>query len=200
MLTDLRVKLRTRYSHISSCGFQDFLPQTKQFFAFLDNNSILKAIIAELLARNQKTVHGSTEHVSSPTTEWPSVRRDRRGSCNGGLRHVAGILRTKTAITVSMLMCLAVADFEQIWESIRTGTSIRSSTIWMRLWTTPISFWRCSSATNKKLNGIDIRKCSEKYQSDTGRGEKNVKRHMFEFLFDQGLPFHVEPACGVGRT
>src|SRR5579859_2562769 len=56
MLTDLRVKLRTRRSRIVSCGYEDFLPQTKQFFAFLDENSVLKAIVAELLARNQKCV------------------------------------------------------------------------------------------------------------------------------------------------
>jgi hypothetical protein len=51
MLTDLRVKLRTRRSRIASCGFEDFLPLTKQFFAFLEGNSVLKAVIAEMLAR-----------------------------------------------------------------------------------------------------------------------------------------------------
>ncbi len=56
MLADLRVKLRTRRSNIVSCGYQDFLPLTKQFFAFLDDNSILRAVIAELLARNKESV------------------------------------------------------------------------------------------------------------------------------------------------
>src|ERR1035438_2961592 len=56
MLTDLRVKLRTRRSAIASCGYEDFLPLTKQFFAFLDSNAVLKAVIAELLARNQQSV------------------------------------------------------------------------------------------------------------------------------------------------
>lgn len=37
------------------------------------------------------------------------------------------------------------------------------------------------------------------YEEDTGRGEKNLKRHMFEFLFDQGLPFHVEPVAASGE-
>jgi hypothetical protein len=56
MLTDLRVKLRNRRSRISSCGFEDFLPLTRQFFAFLDSSPVLKAVIAELLARNQESV------------------------------------------------------------------------------------------------------------------------------------------------
>ncbi len=55
MLTDLRVKLRTRRSRIVSCGFEDFLPLTKQFYKFLDSSPILRAVIAELLARNRKT-------------------------------------------------------------------------------------------------------------------------------------------------
>ena len=56
MLTDLREKLRTRRSRIASCGYEDFLPLTKQFFTFLDGNSVLKAVVAELLARYPQTV------------------------------------------------------------------------------------------------------------------------------------------------
>lgn len=56
MLTDLRVKLRTRRSRIVSCGYEDFLPLTKQFFAFVEESPVLKAIIAELLARNRESV------------------------------------------------------------------------------------------------------------------------------------------------
>jgi hypothetical protein len=37
------------------------------------------------------------------------------------------------------------------------------------------------------------------YEKDTGKGEKNLKQHMFEFLFDQGLPFHVEPTTASGK-
>ena len=48
MLTDLRVKLRTRRFRIVSCGFEDFLPLTKQFYKFLDSSPILRAVIAEL--------------------------------------------------------------------------------------------------------------------------------------------------------
>jgi hypothetical protein len=56
MLTDLRVKLRNRRIRISGSDFDDFLPLTKQFFAFVDATPVLKSVIAELLARNQATV------------------------------------------------------------------------------------------------------------------------------------------------
>ena len=74
MLTDLRVKLRTRRSRIASCGWEDFLPLTKQFYKFLDDNSVLKAVVAELLARNQPTVETTqnadpNERVCGDTAE-----------------------------------------------------------------------------------------------------------------------------------
>jgi len=59
MLRDLRLKLRNRHSRISSCTFEDFLPLTKQFFSFVDSNSVLKAVITELLARNPDSVSGA---------------------------------------------------------------------------------------------------------------------------------------------
>ena len=37
------------------------------------------------------------------------------------------------------------------------------------------------------------------YEGDTLRGESRLKKHMFEFLFDQGLPFHVEPTTASGK-
>src|SRR5689334_21240162 len=37
------------------------------------------------------------------------------------------------------------------------------------------------------------------YVEDTLRGEKRLKKHMFEFLFDQGLPFHVESTTASGK-
>jgi hypothetical protein len=37
------------------------------------------------------------------------------------------------------------------------------------------------------------------YEDDTSKGERTVKQHMFEFLFDQGLPFHVEPVAASGE-
>src|SRR5947207_1568324 len=56
VLRDLRLKLRTRHSRISSCGYDDFLPLSKQFFSFIAGNSTLKTVVTEMLARNQPTV------------------------------------------------------------------------------------------------------------------------------------------------
>ncbi|AFY68886.1 hypothetical protein Pse7367_0582 [Thalassoporum mexicanum PCC 7367] len=43
----------------------------------------------------------------------------------------------------------------------------------------------------KKLHGI--------YTSDTKRGEKNLAYHLYEFLYDQGLDFKIEPRSASGR-
>ena len=41
--------------------------------------------------------------------------------------------------------------------------------------------------------------CADCTEDDTSTGERNLKQHMFEFLFDQGLTFHVEPVAGIGE-
>jgi len=37
------------------------------------------------------------------------------------------------------------------------------------------------------------------YESETQQGESRLATHMYEFLFDQGLPFHVEPKAASGK-
>ena len=195
MLTDLRVKLRTRCSSIVSCGFQDFLPQTKQFFAFLDNNSILKAVIAELLARNQKSVmevqsyqqqtgrvYGSTAEEAATVgyTMWRAFSNQDNPS--GFFSHILGS-----------------GDFDQ------------TSGVYKDWYVQPLFTYLDETLDDANIVLALLIRYKQKvewyrrgevlslYRSDTGRGEKNVKQHMFEFLFDQGLPFHVEPASASGE-
>lgn len=44
-------------------------------------------------------------------------------------------------------------------------------------------------------------KCSlyELWHSDTMNGERNLARHLFEYLHDQGLDFSIEPSCIGGE-
>jgi hypothetical protein len=37
------------------------------------------------------------------------------------------------------------------------------------------------------------------HSGDTSKGEKRLAKHMYEYLFDQGIPFHIEPEGASGR-
>jgi hypothetical protein len=193
MLTDLRVKLRTRRSRIASCGFEDFLPLTKQFYTFLDDNPVLKAVIAELLARNQPTVE-TTQNAD------PNVR-------------VCGDTAEEAA-TVGYLKWRVFSNQNNpsgFYSHALYGDFNESSGMYKDWYVEPLFDYLDEILDDANVVLAMLIRYKQKvewyrrtevlrlYEDDTSRGERNVKQHMFEFLFDQGLPFHVEPVAASGE-
>lgn len=40
----------------------------------------------------------------------------------------------------------------------------------------------------------------KEWESDTVRGEKSLALHLYEYLYDQGIDFHIEPSSAVGEA
>jgi hypothetical protein len=198
MLTNLRVKLRSRRSNIASCGYEDFLPLTKQFFAFLDTSPILTAIIAELLARNQ-------ESVAEVQKMLPS--RQQNGRVYGTTAEAGA------TIGYVVWQMFSNQDRHDGFHSFALGSGNfdQASSIYKDWYVEPLFNYLDETLDDanivlallirykQKVEWYRRAEVMELYQRDTGRGERNVKQHMFEFLFDQGLPFHVEPAAASGE-
>jgi hypothetical protein len=193
MLTDLRVKLRTRRSRIVSCGWEDFLPLTKQFYKFLDDNSVLKAVIVELLARNQQTVE-TTQNAD------PNVR-------------VCGDTAEEAA-TVGYLKWRVFSNQNNpsgFYSHALHGDFHESSGMYKDWYVEPLCDYLDEILDDANVVLAMLIRYKQKvewyrrtevlglYEGDTSRGERKVKQHMFEFLFDQGLPFHVEPIAASGE-
>jgi hypothetical protein len=187
MLTDLRVKLRSRRIRIMGCGFVDFLPLAKQFFAFVDTSSVLKSVIAELLARNQTTVaevnsapphrrvYGETAEAAA-TIAYLMWHGDA-AQTNGYRSHlgVAKLSEYKEWYVEPL--------FEYLDETLDDANIVLALLIRYK----------------HKVEWYRRDEVREIYEKDTARGETNLKEHLFEFLFDQGLPFHVEPTAASGK-
>jgi hypothetical protein len=198
MLSDLRVKLRNRRSRIASCGFEDFLPQTKQFFAFLDTNSVLKAVIAELLARNQESV---TE-VESMT---PEQKRSERPFGE----------TAEKAATIGYIMWreFGSQNNESGFHSFALGSGDFNVTsgVYKDWYVEPLFDYLDETLDDANIilamlirykQKVEWYRRSEvmaKYSDETKKGEEHVKKHMFEFLFEQGLSFHAEPVAASGK-
>jgi hypothetical protein len=193
MLTDLRVKLRTRRSRIVSCGFEDFLPLTKQFYTYLGNNPILKSLISELLARNPQSV-----------AEVQNAPRDGR---------VYGTTGEEAAV-IGYIKWKEFAD-QNIPHGFHShalhGDFNEASGMYKDWYVEPLFDYLDETLDDANVVLAMLIRYKQKvewyrraevlrlYEADTSRGEKNVKQHMFEFLFDQGLPFHVEPVSASGE-
>src|SRR5262249_18307375 len=62
MLRDLRVKIRNRYSRLSSCSDDEFLGLTKQFFEFIKQQPLVESVLKELMSRNAKITEQAGTH------------------------------------------------------------------------------------------------------------------------------------------
>jgi len=195
MLTDLRVKLRTRHSRIASCDVDEFLPLTKQCFSFFRANSVLKSVIDELLARNNKIAN-------------------ELQAATGNMR-VYGDTAEEGA-TIAYLTWQSFADQDDIHYFYRTefggyGELDQSLGRYRDRYVEPLFDYLDETLDDGNVVLATLIRYKQKvewyrrpdvlklYEDDTSRGEKNVKQHMFEFLFDQGLAFHVEPVAASGE-
>ena len=193
MLTDLRVKLRTRRSRIASCGYEDFLPLTKQFFTFLDGNPVLKAVVGELLARYPQS-------VEAMKTADPNIRMYRDSA---GDAAVIGYLKWKEFAEQNLP--------NGFFTHALNGDFDEASGTYKDWYIEPLFDYLDETLDDANVVLATLIRYKQKvewyrrsdvlklYEDDTSTGERNLKQQMFEFLFDQGLSFHVEPVAASGE-
>ena len=193
MHRDLRVKLRNRHSRISSCSIRDFLPLTKQFFAFINDNPVVKGIIAELLARNQESANEA--QTANPNSQVYGVTAEEAATI--------GYVKWQTFSTQN--------DPESFLESVLISNNRTGLDTYRDWYVEPLFDYLDEILEDGNVILATLTRYKHKvewyrrsevralYEGDNAHGEKRVARHMYEFLFDQGLPFHVEPTSASGK-
>jgi hypothetical protein len=171
-----------------SCSFEDFLPLTRQFFAFVDANSVLKSAIAELLARNQNSV-GEVQNAP-PHARICGETAEEAATIAYSMWHSDATQNNTYRSQLGVVVKLSDYKewyveplFEYLDETLDEANIVLA--LLMRY--------------KHKVEWYRRDEVRELYQKDTAHGETNLKQHMFEFLFDQGLPFHVEPTAASGK-
>jgi hypothetical protein len=194
MLRDLRLKVRTRRSNICSCGHREFLPLSKQFFSFLAANPLLTSVIAELLARHPKSieeantpntslqVYGGTaeEAATIAYTKWKRFSEQER--LQEFYNHTFGSDGVDGAL--SRYRDWYVEPLFEFLDEVLEDSNIILGTL-MR--------YKC------KVEWYRRQELQRLFAENTSQGERTLAKHMYEYLFDQGIPFHVEPQSASGR-
>ncbi len=199
MLENLRSKLQDRRARISACSHQEFLSYSKQFFAFVEQTPALKAVVTELLARNTETAKRAEDELRGP------------------IRYASGPAflgeTEEAAATTAYVNWHAFADQELPLAFVMDAAGgVQGSLKSYRQWyVEPLFDYLNEALQDGSLVLATLIRYKHKvewyrraevlalYESDTARGETLLKKHMFEFLFDQGLPFHVEPKSASGE-
>lgn len=194
MLLDLRVKLRNRQSRIAGCGYDEFFPLSKQFFEFLKGNVVLASLVSELTARNSEViaeattaeprayVYGETSQQAAAIayTKWHNYAS--QGDPLEFYNHVrvsggfdAGVAKYRDLYIEPL--------FDYLDETLDDSNTILATLIRYK----------------RKVEWYRREELQILFEAQSFRGEKALAMHMYEYLFDQGIPFHAEPLTGSGR-
>jgi hypothetical protein len=193
MLRDLRVKIRNRYSRIASCSPDEFLPLTKQFFQFIKQQTLLESVINELMARNTKIVeeanvpdvrkiYGDTDQEAAALgyTVWSKFAAQNDSYFFSGQ---VGITRSFSDSLNRYRSQLLAPLFDYLDEVLEDGNIILATL----------------TRYKHKAEWYRREELQHLFSSNQSSGENLLAKHMFEYLFDQGIPFHVEPKTASGR-
>src|SRR6266852_6980326 len=195
MLRDLRLKIRNRRSNICSCSSREFLPLSRQFFAFLKGNSLLTAVIAEILARHPKSVEDASSPANTSAqifgetaeeaaaisyTKWKLYSEQDRPQ--EYFHHVAGPGKIEDAL--SRYRDWYVEPLFEYLDEVLEDSNIILGTL---------TRYKC------KVEWYRRHELQRLFSDNSSQGEKVLANHMYEYLFDKGIQFNVEPQSASGR-
>lgn len=199
MLYKLVSKLRNRRALIAACSHQEFLSYSRQFLAFVEATPALKALVIGLLARNSEcekraraAMQAQTAFASGPTSLGDTaeeaatiayVRWKAFASQDLPLGFIIDAAGGAQGSLNAYRRWYVEPLFDYLGEALEDGNVVLAT----------LARYKHKVEWYRRAQVLSL------YQSDTTRGEALLKRHMFEFLFDEGLSFQVEPTSASGE-
>lgn len=193
MLLDMRLKIRNRFSRLSSSDLGEFFALSKQFFEFIKKHPVVDSSVQELLARNtaiaelEKTqkagnIYGDTDQEAAALgfIVWHKYAAQSNPHFlieQSGLRN--GLNESLNKYREKFLYPL----FDYLDEVLEDANVVLAT---LRRYKHKVEWYR-----REELQNL--------FEANSQQGEKVLAKHMYEYLFDQGIPFHVEPQTASGR-
>jgi hypothetical protein len=196
-LRDLRYKLQKRVQRLQTVGADGLSLELVRFFAFFDSNSTLRACAAGLCAKYPHTdeelnaamqrlqlIEGLTEGESAAIglavlrkTAIPDNRRMSFMNCV-----------EQTASPGKMLDRFRERYLEPFYEYIDEHIEDRNVVLAELVRFKHLAEWfRREQLWNS-------------WKSDSRSGERTLAFAVYEFLYEQGIDFHIEPASASGEA
>jgi hypothetical protein len=194
----LRYKLQKRLKRLNSADWNAFHSSLKQAWGFLQENEITKAILEDLEHRSQ-TEQGPADDSLGGTPNFGETEREHDGisywiikkaALGEGrdiltLGHALERSSTKHADAVE---AFRVNYLEPLFDYIDEHIDDRRSILALL------------KKYKHRCEWFHRAQLYDKFKDDTGHGERNLAKAMYEYLHDQGIEFHVEPESASGRV
>lgn len=204
LVQDLRYKLQKRVRRLNAATSDRYryLEYLRQFKDFIDNNELLSGVVEDLTLR-----YGDQTEVAAEVIE--EQEPDFRGLSEGEQAAAAYFI---------ILRCLEAEDDDIIW---RTGLKLASTNkgnmqarqeTFHYLLVEPLYEYIDEHLDDQRAILALLRRFKHKcewfrreelydlYKDESQRGEKKLAERLYEYLYDQGLSFSIEPASASGEA
>lgn len=198
LLQDLRLKLQTRVRRLFSSDWQAFHFGLKQFWQFLQNNPLLAGILEDLEARSIEMDESADAIISGTALGFESepehvgvayfIIKKCVESQNEHIEFSIGSTYRRARQARENLDFFRSHFLEVLYEYIDENIDDRRAMLAL------LRRYKHRSEWFKRDYLYDLLK------ADTRKGEKRLALNLYEFLFDQGLNFAIEPNSISGEV
>lgn len=201
-IQNLRYKLQKRFRRLNSANYDIFHDRLQQFWHFLNHQNTLKSIL-ELI--ESKVTNQISTQVQNFTSE------------------LQGLMAFKTEeqnITASYLIikhCVEEGDdYSEIKIARRSRQVIKGHTeavnAFIDIFVEPLYEYLDENLDDssfilsllgrykQKVEWFQKKELYSLWETSTQRGEKLLAQNLYEYLFDQGIEFYIEPASISGEV
>lgn len=198
-LQTLRYKLQRRVRRLNSMGFQLFHSGLQQLWGFLQNEPLLKGILEILEVESIQVAAEADQLLSAHQAIACATEKENILCCYLVLKHCAesenprieeslGHLYTHETMFDSMVERFRDVFVEPFYDYLDEALDERA----LMLSLLRRYKQRCEWFHRDRLFRL--------WTEDTQRGEKKLALDLYEYLFDQGIDFHIEPKSASGEA
>ena len=194
---NLRYKLQKRVRRLNSVDTQLFQASLKQFWVFLDSQPTLKAITESLVVAcptaeadattivdKQKALLGSTE-TEGAAIGYCVLKKCVESKDTSQAVRIAACYRARPGEGLDTFREVFLEPFyDYLDEHLDDGRALLAL---LRKYK-----YRCEWFHRKRLYDL--------WEADTIRGEKTLVQDLYEYLFDNGVEFYIEPSSASGKA
>jgi len=197
---NLRYKLQRRFRKANSCGWETLHYAACQFWSFLQAQPTLTGIVADLERRGAPDADNDAERIFSEGLALFAQTEVESAAI------AAAILRRCALPTTQHDKVIKLGYLYGVSNSGEAADRFREYFI------EPLYEYVDEQLDDQRIVLALLRKYKQKcewfqrdalyamWNGDTGRGEKHLALHLYEYLHDQGMKFYIEPWSASGEV
>lgn len=196
---NLRYKLQKRFRRVNSASWEAYHWSVKQFWDFLQGHAVLLGILDDL-ARRAADYEDSARAVLERQPWLAESEVEAAGMARFLISHCAESQDQDVEIRIGQSYPSSGSEHQ---DAVNVFTSYFVEPLYEYV-DEQLDDQRAILALLRrykhKCEWFQRDRLYEMWQENTSRGEKTLALHLYEYLHDQGIDFHIEPTSASGEV